>query len=366
MTRRFHPLWPSGRGFLPAACLLLLAAVVLPAAPDEKPLFTIDEDCNAFTFGRDGRIAFAVLHVFSQHKFDLQRDDFWISDAGRGKRKILNGEKLARGEGGFSYVVHAIRWSPGGTKLAAEVSSGTALERHGDSILSTQTFLLDANGQEIKVADGDSFIPDSRNATWLDDDSTVVYLEFAKPRKEFTIWSVRPSVGHAERLFEETYFLDVVWMDHPRQALAVTSPERGEKPRLVLLDLAKQTITELAPLESYASGISVSPSGQKIAFFRDPGTLEWRTMADPRTPHDLQALTGVFFWTRDEQHVLLKSGLPRRSAVIESLRLSDGASEELFHGLTFWNFGVSPDSRRIGVSPPGKHLIQVYDLPDFR
>jgi len=366
MTRRFHRMQSAGQVPLRAACFVLLAALIATAAPDEKPLFTIDEDCTAFAFGRDGRIAFSVLHVFSQHKFDLQRDDFWISDGGRGKRKILNGEKLARGEGGFSYVVHAIRWSPGGTKLAAEVASGTALERHGDSTLSTQTFLLDANGQEIKVADGDSFIPDSQNAVWLEDDSTVVYLESAKPRKEFTIWSVRPSVGHAERLFEDTYFLDAVWTDHALQALAITSPDRGEKPRLVLLNLTKPTMTELVPLDAYSSGLSVSPSGQKIAFFRDPGTLEWRTMADPRTAHDLQALTGPFCWTHDEQHVLLKSGPPRKSSAIESLRLSDGSTEELFHGLTFWNFALSADGRRIGVSPPGKHVIQVFDLPDFR
>ena len=359
-----HPR-PAARILLPGACLLLLAAVCA-AVPQQKPLFTIDEDCTTFAFGPGGRIAFAIHHVFSQHKFDVQRDDFGISDSGHGKRRILNGDKMSRGEGGFSYTVRAIRWSPGGTKLAAEVLSGTALERHGEATLSTQTFLLDVNGQEIKVADGDSFIPDSENAAWLDDDSTLVYLEASKPRKDFTIWSVRPAAGHAERLFEDTYFLAAVWMERARQAVAVTSPERGGWPRLVLLDLSKQTTKELAALEGYAGGISLSPPGQKIAYFRDPGTLEWRTMADPRTAHDVQALIGPYFWTHDEQHVLLKSGTERRSSILQSVRLSDGASNELFNGLTFWNFAVSPDGRQIGVSPPGKHVVSVYDLPDFR
>ena len=365
MSGTWNRLWLGARTLVPAACALLVAALCA-ALPDQKPLFTIDEDCTAFAFGRDERIAFAVHHVFSQHKFDVQRDDFWIADGGHGKRKILNGEKLVRGEGGFSYTVRALRWSPGGTKLAAELMTGTALERHGEATLSPQSFLLDVNGQEIKIADGDSFIPDSENAAWQDGDSTVVYLEASKPRNEFTIWSVRPAAGHAERLFEETYFLGVVWMDRARQAVAVTSPERGEKPRLVLLDLSKQTMKELAALDGYAGGISVSPSGQKIAFFRDPGTFEWRTMADPRAAHDLQALTGPYCWTHDEQHVLLKSGMERRSSIIESVRLSDGASEELFRGLTFWTFAVSEDARRIALSPPGKHVIQVYDLPDMR
>jgi hypothetical protein len=364
MTRRPNRLRPAGRTLVPAACLLLFAAVCA-AAQQQKPLFTIDEDCTAFAFGREGKIAFAVHHVFSQHKFDIQRDDFWISDGGHGKRRILNGDKMSRGEGGFSYAVRAIRWSPGGTKLAAEVATGTAVERHGDATLSTQTFLLDVNGQEIKIADGDSFIPDSQNAAWLDD-STVIYLEETKPRKEFTIWSVRPAAGHAERLFEETYFLGAVWMVPARQAVAVTSPERGGWPRLVLLDLSKQTVKELAALEGYVGGISVSPSGQKIAYFRDPGTLEWRTMADSRTAHDVQALIGPYYWTHDEQRVVLKSGMERRSSILQWVRLSDGASDELFHGLTFWNFAVSEDGRHIGVSPPGKHVVAVYDLPEFR
>ncbi len=366
MIRCSHRLRPGARQVLSAASLVLFTAVVAAAPLGEKPLYTIDEDCTAFAFSHDGRIAFAVHHVFSQHKFDLERDDFWISDSGHGKHKILNGEKLARGEGGFSYMVRAIRWSPSGRKLAAEVTTGAAAERHGDSTLSAQSFLLDANGQEIKIADGDSFIPDSQNAAWLDDDATVIYLESARPRREYTIWSVKPSVGHAERLFEETYFLGAVWMEGGRKAVAVTSPDRGEPPRLVLLDLTKQTTTDLAALDAYSSGLSVSPSGQKIAYFRDPGTLEWRTVADAHTAHAVQALTGPYFWTRDEQHVLLKSGVERKSSVIEWVRLSDGSGDELFHGLTFWNFAVSDDGRHIALSPPGKHVVEVYDLPEFQ
>jgi hypothetical protein len=349
-----------------AAGPLLLFAVAGAAVPQQKPLFTIDEDCTAFAFGPNGRIAFAVRHVFSEHKFDIQRDDFWIADGGRSKRRILNGDKLSRGEGGFSYTVRALRWSPAGTKLAADVMTGTAMERHGEATLDAQSFLLDVNGQEIKIADGDSFIPDSENAAWQDGDSTVVYLEASKPRKEFTMWSVRPAAGHAERLFEDTYFLGVVWIDRARQAVAVASPDRDKWPRLVLLDLTKQTKKELAAMEGYAGGLSVSPSGQKIAYFRDPGTLEWRTTADPRTAHDVQALIGPYSWTQDEQHVLLKSGTERKSSTIEYVRLSDGTGGELFGGLTFWAFALSEDVRRIGVSPPGKHVVQVFDLPDFR
>jgi len=365
MTSGFSLERQARRFALPAAALLILFRA--PAAVPQQPLGTIDEDCTAFAFSHDGRVAFAVHHVFNQHKFMIQRDDFWIGEPGKGKHKILNGEKLARGDGGFSYTVRAIRWSPGGTKLAAEVMTGTAEERHGDSALSMQSFLLDVNGQEIKIADGDSFIPDSENAAWLDDDATLVYLEEAtKPRKEFTIWSVRPAAGHAERLFVDTYFLGASWMERTRQAVAVTSPDPGAKPRLVFLDLAKQTMKELSTLDGFNGGLKLSPSGQKIAYFKDAETLEVRSLANLQSVQRVRVLSGMYFWTQDEQYVLLKSGPERRSGIIESVRLSDGASAELFRGLTFWNFGVSPDGKRIGVSPPGKHVVNAYPLEGLR
>jgi len=366
MNRSVHRRRAGLPAAVPLACLLLLIAAAASGLPQQRPLFTIDEDCSAFAFGPGGRIAFAVHHVFSRHKFDLQRDDFWIADGGHGKHRILNGEKLERGEGGFSYAVRSLRWSPGGTRLAAEVMIGIAAERHGNETVSLQSFLLDTNGQEIKIADGDSFVPDSEDPAWLDD-ATVVYLEEAtKPRKEFTMWSVRPAAGHAERLFPETYFLAAAWMERSRQAVAVTSPSGGAKPQLVLLDLDKQTSKDLAPLDGYAGGLRLSPSGSKVAYFRDPGTLEVRTLADPLKVRNVQALMGRYYWTGDEQHVVSKSDPGPHSSILQVLRLSDGSTGNLFNGLTYWNFAISPDGALIGVSPPGKHVIEVYDMPPQR
>ena len=351
---------------VPVGALLLFFSVAATAVPQQHPLFTVDEDCTAFAFGPGGKIAFAVHHVFSRHRFDLQRDDFWISDGGHGKHKILNGEKLDRGEGGFSYAVRALRWSPDGTKLAAEVMTGTAAEHHGSEVTDLQSFLLDANGQEIKIADGDSFIPDSEDAAWLDE-VTVVYLEEAtKPRKEFTMWSVRPAAGHAERLFPDTYFLAAAWMVRARQAVAVTSPTGGAKPVLVLLDLGKQTSSKLAALGNYSGGLTLSPSGRKVGYFRDPGTFEVRSLADPAKAHDLQAIMGRYYWTADEEHVVMKSDPGQHSSILEMVRISDGGTDDLLHGLTYWNFAISPDGSLLGVSPPGKHVIEVYDMPAAR
>jgi len=351
------------RAAMALAALLVLAAVA-SAIPQQKPMGTIDEDCTAFAFNRDGRLAFAVHHVFKEHKFEIQRDDFWIGEPGKGKKKILNGEKLARGEGGFSYTVRSLRWSPGGSRLTAEVLTSTMEERHGNSKEVSMSLLLDTNGEEIKISGEDSLIPESASAAWLDDESTVVYLsDETRPREKFSMYMVRPAVGHDQRLFPSTLFLGAVWLEASRQAVAVEAPEKyGAKPRLVLLDLMKQTRKDLATLDGFAGGLRLSPSGQRIAYFRDPETLEARTLADPQKAQSAQALFGPFFWARDEQHVFLKSGPDHKSGIIESLALADGATDELFQGLTFWNFAVSPDGRRIGVSPPGKHVIEVFDV----
>jgi hypothetical protein len=357
------------RRSVPRTAFALAALVILggigAAAPQEKPVAKIDEDCTAFRFARDGRVAFAVHHVFKEHKFLIQRDDFWIGEPGKSKHRILDGKLMARGEGGFSYTVHALRWSPDGSKLTAELVTSAAEERHGNTREAGMSFLLDTNGHEIKIADGDSLIPDTIDAAWLDDESTVVYLEDeSRSHERFAMYSVRPAAGHAQRLFPSTAFLAVAWMERTGQAVAVEAPERSDgKPRLVLLDLAKQTQKELAVLGGYAAGLSLSPSGRRVAYFRDPETLEARTLDDPKTSQTVRVLLGTFYWAYDEQHVALKSGPERKSNIIQWIRLADGTSDEMFHSLTFWNFAVSPDGRRIGVSPPGIHLIEVFDLP---
>src|SRR5208282_6332704 len=158
------PLARRVRPFRWAAAAILFLAGVSPALPQQGPVATIDEDCTAFRFGPDGRVAFAVHHVFNEHKFQIQRDDFWIGEPGKSKRRILDGKLLARGEGGFSYTVRSLRWSPDGSKLTAELLTSAMDERHGSGREAGMSFLLDANGHEIKIADGDSLIPDTKDA----------------------------------------------------------------------------------------------------------------------------------------------------------------------------------------------------------
>src|SRR5216683_3585798 len=75
----------------------------------EKLSFRIDDEVTRFAFSGDGRIAYAVRHVFSEKKVQLQRDDIWIADRDGKKRRILQGEKFEHGTGPFSYLVRELR-----------------------------------------------------------------------------------------------------------------------------------------------------------------------------------------------------------------------------------------------------------------
>src|SRR5450759_5590496 len=97
-----------------------MTVAILMSAPvsqaQEKFSFRIDDEVTRFAFSADGRIAYAVRHVFSEKKIQLQRDDIWIAERDGKKRRILQAEKFVRRTGPFSYLVRALRWSPGGTK----------------------------------------------------------------------------------------------------------------------------------------------------------------------------------------------------------------------------------------------------------
>jgi hypothetical protein len=345
--------------------LFLPVFLSLSAAPQQAPTLTIDEDCTAFAFAANGRIIFSVRHVYNQRKYELQRDDFWLADAGGKRRRIINGEKLVRGNAPFSYTVRSFRWAPDGTKLIAELLTTAITSAQGDTTDQTMSLLLDQEGKEIKIAGADSVIPGGFNAAWLSDGVTVGYLvEEMKPRLLYSLNTVRPVAGRGARLFAASLFSTVAWLDRTSQAIGIErDPQFSGKARLVLLDLVKQTRTELAALDGYVGGLTVSPSGKNIAYFRDAETLEVRPLAQPEHAQKVKALYGIYAWARDEQRVLLKPGPERKSGLLEWLRLADGATEEVLHGLTFRDFAISPDGRSLGVLPPGRRTLNVYPLP---
>ncbi|HYL09821.1 MAG TPA: hypothetical protein VEU31_03705 [Candidatus Acidoferrales bacterium] len=370
-------------GTLPALVSLaaVFCAMLFPASAgaQDTPLSTVDEECTAFAYAPDGRIALGARHVYNLRRFEVQRDDIWVVGADGKRKKIVNGEKLVRGAAAFSYTVSSLRWSPDGSRLIAELLTTRMIDSEGNTKDSVVSLLLEDGGKEIKIRGGDSDIPDSSNAAWLADGVTVVYLtEAVKPKLLYSINSVRPVSGVFAGLFVGHTYTAVAW--NPKQNSAV-GVERASSlsgaPRLVALDLMKQTSNDLATLESFAGGISVSPSGTKAAYYLDHEVLEIRDLTAPEKSARVRVGFGVYQWSPDERRILLKRAIEHKTGDLEWFEVpplaapagkaSDSAAAArepavtpLLHGLSYRDFEISPDGRFLAVVQPGKRHILIF------
>lgn len=352
------------RAVLTATLLATIFVARRLPAQEAAPTLTVNEDCTAFAIGPGGRIVYSVRRVFGERSYDLQRDDFYLSDPGKKDRQIINGRRMFPPGSVFSYVVHNIRWAPDGSKLAAELFTTAVLERRGPTKEQAMTLLFDPDGREIKMPGSGSLIPDAVDPAWLGDGATLMYLvEENKTLHQFAMDSVKPVAGGGQRLFQDSLFLAVAWLAQTGQAVAVLADAQFTgRPRLVFLDLAKQDMRELAVLEGYSGGLTVSPSGKQVALFRDPEHFELRSISDPQRPRSMKLLMGEYLWSPDEQRILLKSAVMRKSGSLQWIRLSDGNAQDLFHGLAVYGMSLSPDGRLLGTMSPGKHVLAVYPL----
>jgi Tol biopolymer transport system component len=304
----------------------------------------------------------------------MQRDDLWITSLDGKKKRLINGEKYLAGSVPVSYAIHSVGWSPDGTRLTVEMTVRQMIDAEGETREALITLLFDDAGKEIKIEGGDNSIAGASQAAWLGDGVTVGFLaEAVKPRLLFSMNSVRPVAGRGSRLFEKSTFTAVAW-DPKRNAAAAI--ERDESlsgpPRLVWLDLLKQTRRVLAELDGYLGSLSISPSGTKVAYFSGPELLEIRNVNAPDQVTRVSILQGPFAWAPDESRILIKRGAARRASDLMWLRLpakaqadgpASGQVEQVLHGLSFWDFEISPDGRHLAVTSPGKRVLNVYPLP---
>src|ERR1700716_2874931 len=79
------------------------------------------------------------------------------------------------------------------------------------------------------------------------------------------------------------------------------------------LDLLAQDDKELTTLQDFAGGLSVSPSGKKVAYYVDKEVLEIRDSTSPHRVARVHAGFGVFNWAPDEQRVLLKRAVEKKT-----------------------------------------------------
>jgi hypothetical protein len=368
-------------------CSLLCAIIgccSLPAAraqtPDiDKPLLNIDDDISAFAFAPDGRIVYSARHHFHTKQYDLERDDIWLQENGGKRRRLLQGDKFSRGNTPFSYIIDSFRWSPNGRLILAQLLTTSVVDERGTTQDSVMTMALEDNGKEIHLTATDNLLPDAHNATWLVDSSTIVYLtEIVKPKILFSFKYINISAGPTGNVFEGRTFLDAYPI--PRTNLAI-GVERDRNltgpPRLQRLELLAQDDRELATLDGYEGGVSVSPSAKKVAYFIDKEVLEVRDMAEPNKLVRLRTGFGTFQWSPDETRILLKRAPEKKSGDLVWIEIPPLAAHSakdteppvtqpafypILHGLTFRDFAITPDGK-LAVIAPGKRNLLVFPLP---
>lgn len=372
-----------------SALLLSLLAVlfIVPfvlsgaAAQDlEKPLQNIDDEITAFRFSPDGRIAYSTKRTIKTKKYDLQHDDIWIQDSNGKRRRILQGDKFTRGSLPFSYAVDDFHWSPNSRELLAQLFTTSVIDESGRTQDSFVTLALEDSGKEIRLGKGESTIQDCYDATWLNDNSTIVCLnEAIKPRLLFSFRYYNIVSGPAGPIFEGRTFLDYGRIPGTNSAIAVERDRAmSGPPRLQRLELLAQDATEVATLDDYAGGLSVSPSGTKVAYFIDREILEVRDLTAPDHFVRLRVGLGVFHWAQDETRILLKRAVERKSADIvwiaipplppepagKEIPVLQPTPQPIFHDVTFREFAISPDGRFLGVVLPGKRNLMIFHVPD--
>jgi len=367
---------------------LLLGCCSLPqvtpsasAAPQDldKPLQNIDEDITAFAIAPDGRIVYSVRHIFRTKKFETQRDDIWLQEVGGKRRRILAGEKFIRGTTPFTYTIDFFRWSPNSKIIAVQLFTSSFVDESGPSQDTTMTLFLDDSGREIHPGKGDSAVKDAESAAWLKDNSTVVYLtEVQKPRALFSFQYLNLSTGPAGKAFEGRTFIASDPIRGTNSAIAIErNKDFSGPPRLQRLELLAQEDKELATLDSYETGLSVSPSGKRVAYFIDKEVLEVRDVASPSHLVRLRIGLGPYQWAPGENQILLKRAPERKSGDLVWINIPEltvpakdaeiavlqPTPRPILHDLTFRDFAISPDGRLLAVVPPGKHNLLVFSLP---
>lgn len=361
---------------LMAASSLSRAQAIAAQNPNmDKPVMNVDEEVTAFAYAPDGRIVFSVRRMFKTKKYDLQRDDIWLLELNGKRRRLLEGQKFTNGDKPFTYQVESFTWSPNGHIVAIQLFTTTVdpEDEHRDD--ARALLLLDDNGRELHPAGKDPLVMDAENPMWLRDNGTLVYMKAEIERELFSMNYLYMSSGPSTKVFEGRTFMSAVRIPGSNAAIGVERDTHMDgPPRLQKLDLLSQDDKELATLEEFAGGLSISPTGTKVAYFVDREVLEIRDLEDPRKVARVRVGLGVLEWTADETRIYLKRTVEKKSADLVSFKVPklvaygknqttpvvEPEPAQLLHGLAIREYGLSPDGRYLAVVLPGKRNLQVF------
>jgi len=341
----------------------------------DKPVMNVDEEVTAFAYAPDGRIVFSVRRMFKTKKYDLQRDDIWLLELNGKRRRLLEGQKFTNGDKPFTYQVESFTWSPNGHIVAIQLFTTTVDPEDDHRDDARALLLLDDAGRELHPAGKDPLVMDAENPMWLRDNGTLVYLKAELERELFSLQYLYMSSGPSTKVFEGRTFMAAERLPGSNSAIAVERDTHMDgPPRLQKLDLLSQDDKELATLEEFAGGLSISPTGTKAAYFIDREVLEIRDLEDPRKIARMRVGLGVLQWTADESRFYLKRTVEKKSADLVSFAVPklvaygkgqtppvlEPEPAQLLHGLAIREYGLSADGRFLAVVLPGKRNLQVF------
>jgi hypothetical protein len=343
----------------------------------DKPVMNVDEEVTAFAYAPDGRIVFSVRRMFKTKKYDLQRDDIWLLESNGKRKRLLEGQKFTHGDKVlFTYQVESFSWAPNGHIVAIQLFTTTVdpEDEHRDD--ARAVLLIDDNGRELHPAGNDPLVMNAESPMWLRDNGTLIYMkEEVEPRQLFSMNYLYMSSAPSTKVFEGRTFIAAVRIPGSNSAIAVERDRNMDgPPRLQRLDLLSQDDKELATLDDFAGGLSISPTGTKAAYFLDREVLEVRDLEDPRKVARIRVGLGVLEWSADETRIYLKRTIEKKSADLVSFTVPrlvaynknqtapviEPEPAQLLHGLAVREYGLSPDGRFLAVVLPGKRNLQVF------
>ena len=352
---------------------------VVRAQDIAKPALDIDDDVTAFAYGPDGRIVYSARRLFKTKRYDLQRDDIWLAEPNGRRKRLLQGEKYTPSDKPFSYMVDGLAVSPNGKYILAQISTLSVVDDAGTTKNERMTLVLEDNGKELKLGGLDNIIHDSIGASWLGDSATIVYLfEAIKPNILFSFKYSTIANGPGGYLFEGRTFLGYDMLPSGHACIAIERDRNlSGPPRLQRLDLLAQDNQELATLDDYEGGLTVSPSGKRVAYYVDKEVLEIRDLTAPDRVARVRIGLGSLRWAPDDSAILLKRAPERKSGDLvwigipplaehpsgQSIPVAETTFNPILHGLAYRDYAISPDGQSLAVVPPGKRNLLVYPIP---
>ncbi|HEX8872710.1 MAG TPA: hypothetical protein VF758_08095, partial [Candidatus Acidoferrum sp.] len=305
---------------LTAACSLPWAGRVAAQNLD-KPAINVDEEVTAFAYAPDGRVVFSVRKMYKAKKYDLQRDDIFILETSGKRKRIFAGEKFTHGDKPFTYQVESFTWSPNSRIVAVQLFTTTVDLDDGRAEDARALLFLDDGGHELHPSAKDVLVMNAEQPLWMRDNATLVFLsDEVQPRQLFAMQYLSMSGGQGGKAFEGRTFAAAARISGSNAAIAVERDRTmAGPPRLQRLELLGQDDKELATLDGFEGGLSVSPSGTKVAYFLDKEVLEIRDLAAPQMVARLRVGLGVLQWNKEETRIYLKRTVEKKSADLVSV-----------------------------------------------